>query len=229
MNKFFFGLLFHRTLFIMIPFLGFARSFGMRLPNGERREWIKPIMFSGGLGSIADSDVKKEEAETGTILTQCGNTCWINAVSVFTSITYTFPLLLWSNRNGSGEDRRAGVQDRSGWRSGLLCTSMGTILNHTQTVSEPIWCGQLSVFIHILVCRCRGTTPATGIWVQCREETLRWSRRWIELSEPVWKEAAGIQSAVYMIRGREETVRNISCYCSINTKDEVLRHVLVFR
>ena len=25
---------------------GYTRSFGLRLPNGERREWIKPIMFS---------------------------------------------------------------------------------------------------------------------------------------------------------------------------------------
>lgn len=37
----------------------------MRLANGERREWIKPIMFSGGLGSIEDKHVKKEEAESG--------------------------------------------------------------------------------------------------------------------------------------------------------------------
>lgn len=44
---------------------GFARSFGIRLANGERREWIKPIMFSGGLGSIEDAHVKKEAAETG--------------------------------------------------------------------------------------------------------------------------------------------------------------------
>lgn len=50
---------------------GFARSFGMRLANGERREWIKPIMFSGGLGSIEDAHVKKEEAETGNGLTLC--------------------------------------------------------------------------------------------------------------------------------------------------------------
>ncbi|KAH8026895.1 hypothetical protein HPB51_026230 [Rhipicephalus microplus] len=28
---------------------GFSRSFGMVLPGGERREWIKPIMFSGML------------------------------------------------------------------------------------------------------------------------------------------------------------------------------------
>lgn len=37
----------------------------MRLADGERREWIKPIMFSGGLGSIEDAHVRKEEAEAG--------------------------------------------------------------------------------------------------------------------------------------------------------------------
>ena len=30
---------------------GYTRSYGLRLPNGERREWIKPIMFSGGIGA----------------------------------------------------------------------------------------------------------------------------------------------------------------------------------
>uniref|UniRef100_A0AAQ5ZU55 Phosphoribosylformylglycinamidine synthase n=1 Tax=Amphiprion ocellaris TaxID=80972 RepID=A0AAQ5ZU55_AMPOC len=51
---------------------GFARSFGMRLANGERREWIKPIMFSGGLGSIEDTYVKKEEAEPGMEVVKMG-------------------------------------------------------------------------------------------------------------------------------------------------------------
>jgi phosphoribosylformylglycinamidine synthase len=32
--------------------LGFTRSFGLRTPGGERREWIKPIMFSGGIGQL---------------------------------------------------------------------------------------------------------------------------------------------------------------------------------
>ncbi|MGW8266681.1 MAG: phosphoribosylformylglycinamidine synthase, partial [Longimicrobiales bacterium] len=31
---------------------GYTRSFGLRIPNGERREWIKPIMFSGGIGQM---------------------------------------------------------------------------------------------------------------------------------------------------------------------------------
>nr|XP_057929544.1 phosphoribosylformylglycinamidine synthase isoform X2 [Doryrhamphus excisus] len=51
---------------------GFARSFGMRLPSGERREWIKPIMFSGGLGSIEDAHVKKEQPETGMEVVKIG-------------------------------------------------------------------------------------------------------------------------------------------------------------
>ncbi|TSN30209.1 Phosphoribosylformylglycinamidine synthase [Bagarius yarrelli] len=51
---------------------GFARSFGMRLANGERREWIKPIMFSGGLGSIEDEHVKKEAAEPGMEVVKIG-------------------------------------------------------------------------------------------------------------------------------------------------------------
>lgn len=41
----------------------------MRLPNGERREWIKPIMFSGGLGSIEDAHIKKDQAESGNKFT----------------------------------------------------------------------------------------------------------------------------------------------------------------
>ncbi|XP_043076261.1 phosphoribosylformylglycinamidine synthase [Puntigrus tetrazona] len=51
---------------------GFARSFGMRLANGERREWIKPIMFSGGLGSIEDQHVKKEQASPGMEVVKIG-------------------------------------------------------------------------------------------------------------------------------------------------------------
>ncbi|XP_057696031.1 phosphoribosylformylglycinamidine synthase isoform X2 [Corythoichthys intestinalis] len=51
---------------------GFARSFGMRLPNGERREWIKPIMFSGGIGSIEDTHVKKAQPEKGMEVVKIG-------------------------------------------------------------------------------------------------------------------------------------------------------------
>ena len=31
---------------------GFTRTFGQRTAGGERREWVKPIMFSGGIGQM---------------------------------------------------------------------------------------------------------------------------------------------------------------------------------
>ncbi|GBL93931.1 Phosphoribosylformylglycinamidine synthase [Araneus ventricosus] len=52
--------------------LGFARSFGMKLPNNERREYIKPIMFTGGIGSIDDKQVKKKNPEPGMLVVKIG-------------------------------------------------------------------------------------------------------------------------------------------------------------
>jgi phosphoribosylformylglycinamidine synthase len=42
---------------------GYTRSFGLRLPDGERREWLKPIMFSGGVGQIDARHVDKASPE----------------------------------------------------------------------------------------------------------------------------------------------------------------------
>jgi len=42
---------------------GFTRSVGLRLPDGERREWIKPIMFSGGIGQIDHRHIAKQAPE----------------------------------------------------------------------------------------------------------------------------------------------------------------------
>ncbi len=44
---------------------GFTRSFGMRLPSGERREWLKPIMFTGGVGHIDHRHLEKGKPEKG--------------------------------------------------------------------------------------------------------------------------------------------------------------------
>jgi len=51
---------------------GFTRSFGMRLPSGERREWIKPIMFSGGIGRIDARHVEKGEPEPAMLVVKVG-------------------------------------------------------------------------------------------------------------------------------------------------------------
>ncbi|MBC8387754.1 MAG: phosphoribosylformylglycinamidine synthase [Actinobacteria bacterium] len=51
---------------------GFTRTFGLRLPGGERREWVKPIMFTGGIGQIDHRHVKKKIAEPGLKIVQVG-------------------------------------------------------------------------------------------------------------------------------------------------------------
>ncbi|XP_058139495.1 phosphoribosylformylglycinamidine synthase isoform X2 [Dasypus novemcinctus] len=51
---------------------GFARSLGLQLPDGQRREWIKPIMFSGGIGSMEAMHVSKEPPEPGMDVVKVG-------------------------------------------------------------------------------------------------------------------------------------------------------------
>ncbi len=51
---------------------GFTRSFGLRLPYGERREWIKPIMFTGGIGQINGGHIEKGEPRKGMLVVKIG-------------------------------------------------------------------------------------------------------------------------------------------------------------
>lgn len=51
---------------------GYLRTFGMRLPCGERREWLKPIMFSAGIGQIDDEHIEKGEPEIGMLVVKIG-------------------------------------------------------------------------------------------------------------------------------------------------------------
>ncbi|XP_024023484.1 probable phosphoribosylformylglycinamidine synthase, chloroplastic/mitochondrial [Morus notabilis] len=51
---------------------GYTRTFGMRLPSGERREWLKPIMFSGGIGQIDHSHISKGEPDIGMLVVKIG-------------------------------------------------------------------------------------------------------------------------------------------------------------
>jgi len=51
---------------------GYTRTFGQRLPGGERREWIKPIMFSAGLGQIDHSHLEKNDPEIGMLIVKIG-------------------------------------------------------------------------------------------------------------------------------------------------------------
>ena len=51
---------------------GFTRSFGLRLPDGERREWVKPIMFTGGVGQIDSRHIDKGLPEKGMCVVKIG-------------------------------------------------------------------------------------------------------------------------------------------------------------
>ena len=51
---------------------GFVRSFGQRVSGGERREWIKPIMFTGGVGQIDHRHIVKGQPERGMKVVQVG-------------------------------------------------------------------------------------------------------------------------------------------------------------
>ncbi|KAF5279822.1 hypothetical protein FQA39_LY18225 [Lamprigera yunnana] len=51
---------------------GFARTFGMKDLIGERREWIKPIMFSGGVGCIEADMISKLPAKKGQQIVKIG-------------------------------------------------------------------------------------------------------------------------------------------------------------
>jgi len=51
---------------------GFTRAFGLRLPGGERREWIKPIMFTGGIGQIDARHIEKGEPQKGMLVVKVG-------------------------------------------------------------------------------------------------------------------------------------------------------------
>lgn len=51
---------------------GFTRSFDLRLPGGERWGYLKPIMFTGGIGQIDSRHTEKEEAKTGMHIVQVG-------------------------------------------------------------------------------------------------------------------------------------------------------------
>nr|KYP33930.1 hypothetical protein KK1_045178 [Cajanus cajan] len=51
---------------------GFCRTFGMRLPSGDRREWLKPIMFSAGIGQIDHLHISKGEPDIGMLVVKIG-------------------------------------------------------------------------------------------------------------------------------------------------------------
>jgi phosphoribosylformylglycinamidine synthase len=51
---------------------GFTRTCGQLLSDGSRREWIKPIMFTGGVGQLDSRHLEKGEPAPGMLIIQIG-------------------------------------------------------------------------------------------------------------------------------------------------------------
>ena len=61
---------------------GFTRSFAQRIPNGdilngdipngERREYLKPMLFSGGVGQLDDRHLHKGQPEKDMVVVKVG-------------------------------------------------------------------------------------------------------------------------------------------------------------
>lgn len=51
---------------------GFTRSFGMDINVGKRVEWIKPIMFSGGIGFMYDNHITKANTKSNMKIIKIG-------------------------------------------------------------------------------------------------------------------------------------------------------------
>lgn len=52
--------------------VGTAASVAIDLPDSEHQEFIKPILFTGGIGMLDDRHIEKEEAKPGMLIVQAG-------------------------------------------------------------------------------------------------------------------------------------------------------------
>ena len=69
---------------------GFTRSFAQRIPNGdilngdipngERREYLKPMLFSGGVGQLDDRHLHKGQPEKDMLVVKVGGPAYRIAI-----------------------------------------------------------------------------------------------------------------------------------------------------
>ena len=59
---------------------GFTRSFVQRIPNGERREYLKPMLFSGGVGQLDDRHLHKGQPEKDMLVVKVGGPAYRIAI-----------------------------------------------------------------------------------------------------------------------------------------------------
>lgn len=50
---------------IVLAFTGFVQSYGLKNDDNVREEFIKPIMFTGGIGYMPHDMIKKNKPDKG--------------------------------------------------------------------------------------------------------------------------------------------------------------------
>lgn len=51
---------------------GFTRSYGVYLDDNRRIEWVKPILFSGGIGKVLDQHIHKSKVDSDFLIARVG-------------------------------------------------------------------------------------------------------------------------------------------------------------
>ena len=92
--------------------IGFCRTFG-QIVDGQRREPIKPILYSGGIGHIFDEHIYKEKPEVGMIIVRISGLAYPvgvggGAASSMTSGQNTEELDFNSVQRGNPEEENEG-------------------------------------------------------------------------------------------------------------------------
>ena len=59
---------------------GFTRSFAQRIPNGERCEYLKRMLFSGGVGQLDDRHLHKGQLEKDMVVVKVGGPAYHIAI-----------------------------------------------------------------------------------------------------------------------------------------------------
>eukprot|EP01018_Ginkgo_biloba_P012877 Gb_15040 [translate_table: standard] len=74
---------------------GYTKTFGMRLTNGELREWLKPIMFSAGSGQISHRHIMKGKLDVGILVVKVEAPTYRITTMIFLCREEFLPLLPW--------------------------------------------------------------------------------------------------------------------------------------
>lgn len=143
---------------------GFTRTFGQRLPSAERREWIKPIMFSGGFGQIDRAHHDKAPPEVGMLVVKIGGPAY--RIGIGGGAASSVP---GGTRGGDGDldfnavQRGDAEMSQKLWRVVRACVELG---DKNPIVQVPV------CFLSLLLRQCRAGFDCAGRVLESGDSTI---------------------------------------------------------